>query len=194
MVPAPLYFTALAILIATSPIFFLVFALIKPDGASSITFWCRLCIEHSRSNRCSTLPWESAMSCISMCLGCSTNLSTYTESSPNADLASLRAMRSALSKSSFVLTSLIPFPPPPADAFIMSGYPISPATTEASTSLTAPSEPGTSGTLASYAIFLAVILSPISLMASGDGPMKTIPAFSHISANSAFSDRNPNPG
>ncbi|SKS03718.1 Uncharacterised protein [Mycobacteroides abscessus subsp. abscessus] len=35
------------------------------DGASSITFWCRRCTEHSRSNRETTFPCVSAMIWIS---------------------------------------------------------------------------------------------------------------------------------
>jgi len=41
---------------------------------------------------------------------------------------------------------------------------------------------------------LAEILSPITSIASGDGPMKTMPASAQARANSAFSARNPNPG
>ena len=40
----------------------------------------------------------------------------------------------------------------------------------------------------------AVILSPIMLICSGVGPMKVKPCSSIISANLAFSDRNPMPG
>ena len=31
----------------------------RTAGASSTTFWCRRCTEHSRSKRCSTVPWVS---------------------------------------------------------------------------------------------------------------------------------------
>ena len=63
----------------------------KGDGASSITFWCRRWIEHSRSNRCTALPWPSASTWISMCRGSSMNFSTNTRSSPKLDFASDRA-------------------------------------------------------------------------------------------------------
>ena len=35
------------------------------------------------------------------------------------------------------------------------------------------------------------LLIPMSLMADAGGPMKITPSFSHCSANSVFSDRNP---
>src|SRR4030088_2166021 len=52
-----------------------------------------------------------------------------------------------------------------------------------------PSLPGTVGTPARAAMMRAVALSPMARMVSGFGPMKTRPAFSTISAKSAFSDR-----
>jgi hypothetical protein len=50
-VPADWYFTAFASATACSPIAFLVFSSRKGLGASSITFWWRRWIEHSRSCR-----------------------------------------------------------------------------------------------------------------------------------------------
>ena len=38
------------------------------------------------------------------------------------------------------------------------------------------------------------LLIPMSRMADAGGPMKMTPSFSHCSANSVFSDRNPYPG
>src|SRR6266481_318039 len=58
----------------------------------------------------------------------------------------------------------------------------------------APSDPGTVGTPALVMACLALTLSPISLMFSGRGPMKTKPERSTFSAKSAFSERKPYPG
>src|SRR5205823_2080923 len=58
----------------------------------------------------------------------------------------------------------------------------------------APADPGTVGTPALVMACLALTLSPISLMFSGRGPMKTKPERSTFSAKSAFSERNPYPG
>ena len=44
----------------------------RGEGASSSTFWCRRCTEHSRSPRGTTLPCASARSWISTCRGRST--------------------------------------------------------------------------------------------------------------------------
>ncbi len=50
-VPALWYFTALARATACSPMAWRVASSMKGDGASSITFWWRRWIEHSRSPR-----------------------------------------------------------------------------------------------------------------------------------------------
>ena len=42
------------------------------DGASSMIFWWRRWIEHSRSKRWTTLPWVSPKTCTSTCRGRST--------------------------------------------------------------------------------------------------------------------------
>ena len=57
-------------------------SLMKGEGASSITFWCRRWMEHSRSFRYTTLPKLSPSTWISMWRGCSTNFSMNTRSSP----------------------------------------------------------------------------------------------------------------
>lgn len=56
---------------------------------------------------------------------------------------------------------------------------------------TSPAEPGTQGMPASSTVCLAVILSPMTRMCSGLGPMKVMPWASTISAKRAFSDRKP---
>ncbi|MMZ71344.1 hypothetical protein D1872_346860 [compost metagenome] len=54
-----------------------------------------------------------------------------------------------------------------------------------------PSDPGMTGTFASFIVCLATALSPILVMASGEGPMKVILHEPQISAKSAFSARKP---
>ena len=51
--------------------------------------------------------------------------------------------------------------------------------------------PGTTGTPARAMISRAVTLSPIASIASGLGPMKTIPASRQARANAGFSARKP---
>ena len=50
------------------------------------------------------------------------------------------------------------------------------------------------GTLASIAIFLEEILSPMAFIISFVGPINTIPFSSQALTNSGFSERNPYPG
>ena len=57
-------------------------------GASSITFWLRLCIEHSLSLSHTAPPCLSHNTCISICLGLSINFSINILSSPKLDAAS----------------------------------------------------------------------------------------------------------
>ena len=59
----------------------------RGDGASSMTFWCRRCNEHSRSPRWIVVPARSARICTSMCRGVSINRSRRRVSSPNAEAA-----------------------------------------------------------------------------------------------------------
>ena len=51
--------------------------------------------------------------------------------------------------------------------------------------------PGTIGTPASAMISRARVFEPIASIASGGGPMKTIPASAQARAKSAFSARKP---
>ena len=86
----------------------------------------------------------------------------------------------------------MPLPPPPADALIITGRPMSRATTSASAALSMmPSEPGVMGTPAAVIVARACALSPMSSMLSGDGPMNLIPCSRHSRLNSARSARNP---
>ena len=89
-------------------------------------------------------------------------------------------------------TTFMPRPPPPAAALSMTGKPMSRASRSASSSEPMPpSEPGTVGMPSSFAARLAAILSPISRICSGRGPMKCTLCSPRISANRAFSARKP---
>ena len=86
----------------------------------------------------------------------------------------------------------MPRPPPPAAALTIRGKPMAlDASIAASTVSTSPSEPGTTGMPASLTVCLALILSPMTRICSGLGPMKVMPWASTISAKRAFSDRKP---
>ena len=86
----------------------------------------------------------------------------------------------------------MPLPPPPAEAFIITGKPMSFAIFSASSVVAmSSSQPGTMFTPASRASFLDSILSPIAAMAFGGGPMKTMPAFLSALAKLSRSLRKP---
>ena len=130
-----------------------------------------------------------------MCLGLKISFSIYTVSSPKAALASALASSKALSISSSEFALRMPLPPPPAEALIKIGNPIFSAMLFAvSISVTAPSEPGTVGTLAFIISSRAADLFPICSMTLDDGPMNLIPFSSQSAANAGFSDRKPKPG
>ena len=115
-----------------------------------------------------------------------------TEPSPKAEVASLTAKFICSSKSSMRSTIRIPFPPPPALALINKGKPVAKAISFPSFKLEiAPAEPGTIGILYFFTAAFADNLSPIMFIASGDGPIKVMPACLTAAANSAFSDKNP---
>lgn len=70
------------------------------------------------------------------------------------------------------LTTLIPLPPPPNAALMITGYPyFSTNDTASSTLPTGPGVPGTTGTLHLIARVRAETLSPSPSMTSGVGPM-----------------------
>ena len=89
----------------------------------------------------------------------------------------------------------MPLPPPPALAFMITGYPISSTIFIASFSVDiSPSYPGTTGMFKDFANSLAFILSPITVITSGFGPINLKPLSIHFSAKEAFSARKPKPG
>ncbi len=82
-------------------------------------------------------------------------------------------------------------PPPPAEAFSITGYPIRPAAASASLVSARAPVPGAVGTRTASASARAATLSPMRSMASGDGPTQTSPASRTLRAKPAFSLRNP---
>ena len=94
-----------------------------------------------------------------------------------------------------LLINLIPLPPPPQDAFNISGKPNFLAILIRSLGLSGKiSLAGITGTPAFSAIFLAFALFPNFSIISADGPMNEIPALLQAFANSGFSDSRPYPG
>ena len=85
----------------------------------------------------------------------------------------------------------MPLPPPPALALIRRGKPISSARAAKVSGSSSSLAEGVSGTPASATKRRDSILSPISRIASGVGPIHLIPAASTASAKGAFSARNP---
>src|SRR6185436_18480996 len=114
---------------------------------------------------------------------------------PNAESASERASWKERPKSSGSVATRIPFPPPPAAALMMTGKPMSRANFSASSgSSTPPGVPGMIGTPTSCIVFRAAALSPMVRICDGVGPMNAMFDAMQVSANSAFSARNPYPG
>ena len=86
----------------------------------------------------------------------------------------------------------IPRPPPPHDAFSISGKPTDAASLRiASKSVPSTSVAGITGTPAVIATRRAEALSPRARMVSALGPMKVMPFASQASTKSGFSDSRP---
>ena len=101
----------------------------------------------------------------------------------------------AFFSSSSLYATRMPFPPPPADALSITGYPIWFDIFIASCIVYInPSDPGTTGTPAFFIVSFALDLFPISSIISGFGPINFKPISSHIFAKLLFSDKNPKPG
>ncbi len=93
----------------------------KGEGASSITFWFRRWIEHSRSFRWTMWPCLSPSTWISMWRGWVMNFSMKMRSSPKLALASALAAGKPSSTSWRLQAMRMPLPPPPAEALIITG-------------------------------------------------------------------------
>ena len=93
------------------------------------------------------------------------------------------------------VTSRMPRPPPPAEAFTNSGKPTErPAPAKVRGRARSTGALGSVGTPASDISAFAAGLSPIWAMTSGLGPTKTRPASCIAAANSGRSDPKPYPG
>ena len=89
-------------------------------------------------------------------------------------------------------TTFSPLPPPPYAALMATGQPCSsPKATISLTSSMAAVVPGTASTPASAAASRDEILSPITSIAAGGGPIQVQPASVTAPAKSAFSAKNP---
>ena len=85
----------------------------------------------------------------------------------------------------------IPRPPPPPEAFRITGKPMRVASLSACAASVRTPLPARRGSPKRAAFVRAVTLSPQARMASGVGPMNVMPHFPQMRANSAFSERNP---
>ncbi len=86
----------------------------------------------------------------------------------------------------------MPRPPPPADAFTITGKPTLRAHSSASSAeAMMPSEPGRIGTPSFFMVARAFSFSPISRVTSGGGPMNLISEAWQTSAKLAFSLSSP---
>ena len=158
------------------------------EGHSSMIFWCRRWIEHSRSKQCTSPPWPSASTWISTCLASVMYRSRNTVPSPNAAAASRRAAATASASSPGSVRIRIPLPPPPIAALTISGSgtPLRPGRPSPVTS-----QDSSTGTPTSASSRLAASLSPITSMTSAGGPTQASPAAVTARAKPAFSDRKP---
>ena len=112
------------------------------------------------------------------------NLKAIAEDLPISDWAELNSF----SISSSLRMMRMPRPPPPAEAFTITGRPICRAHSRASSALAMmPSDPGRMGTLALFIACRAFSFSPIKRITSGGGPMNLIWLVSQTSAKLAFS-------
>mmetsp|Transcript_2180 Transcript_2180/g.6660 ORF Transcript_2180/g.6660 Transcript_2180/m.6660 type:complete len:223 (+) Transcript_2180:3046-3714(+) len=180
-------------------------------GPSSKIFWKRLCVEQSRPLNATALPCSSPTICTSKCLASVHNcIINIGEPGTSAFTWSKLEINSSL-----LADIRIPLPPPPSDAFNMTGNPIlSAAATHSSTVVTmalsnvsfgiVPSgvklatkpspDHGIDGTFAVCARMFAAILSPRTDMTGAVGPMNWIPFFAKAVGNFGFSDACPQPG
>ncbi len=89
-------------------------------------------------------------------------------------------------------TTFIPRPPPPKAALMATGQPnSSPKEITSAGSVTGSVRPGTPETPTASAAWREEILSPMTSIASGGGPMKVTPSAATCRAKSAFSEKKP---
>ena len=120
------------------------------------------------------------------------NFSMYIPSLPKAAFDSCLALFQASSKFSASQTNRIPFPPPPAVAFSITGYPTSTASfLQALKSGIIPTEPGIVETPAFFMVSFAFALSPIPSIISGEAPINLISFSLQIFEKLEFSAKKP---
>mmetsp|Transcript_33651 Transcript_33651/g.68851 ORF Transcript_33651/g.68851 Transcript_33651/m.68851 type:complete len:210 (-) Transcript_33651:643-1272(-) len=180
-------------------------------GPSSNIFWKRRWVEQSLPFNATAFPCSSPTICTSMCRApwqsCIMKIGD-----PGTSFCTWMKL---LSKSFSSCTILIPFPPPPSEALIITGNPmLLIASLACSTVLTVPfrkmssgmvpsgpklaSRPsplhGMDGTPAVCAKMLAAILSPSTDITGEVGPMKVMPSGFRRSGSLGFSEACPQPG
>ena len=106
----------------------------------------------------------------------------------------VEALKKASSSSDLLCTAKMPRPPPPPSALSMMGSPISSASWRASSTVTAPSEPGTTGMPSLRATLRHSTLLPSRFMASSEAPMKTMPLSRQRAGKRLSSEAKPQPG
>ena len=152
-------------------------------------------MEHSRSPRWTIFPCLSARIWNSIWRGSDAYFSINIDGSLNALAASLEARLYMRSTSASFSATRIPRPPPPADAFRITGYPIILAILLAYPAFSnVPLLPLNRGTLLFRARSLATVLFPMLWITSEEGPMKMMFSSSHLLAKMGFSARKPYPG
>ena len=122
------------------------------------------------------------------------NRSTITDVEPKSCSPWRMAVSIAETRSSAVVQTVIPMPPPPATLLTITGKPISSAADAAAETSVSASLAGSSGTPAAIAASRARSFWPNHAIWAGVGPMNVQPASSTSAANDAFSDRKPYPG
>ncbi len=123
--------------------------------------------------------------------GFTTACSRKTVASPNADSASRIAASMDSRRSPGARTRRMPRPPPPATALTKIGKPMSSAAATSVSTSSEGSDEFSTATPASRAAATARALLPVRCRTLGGGPTNVMPASSHASARSGFSDRKP---
>mmetsp|Transcript_165444 Transcript_165444/g.530879 ORF Transcript_165444/g.530879 Transcript_165444/m.530879 type:complete len:232 (-) Transcript_165444:403-1098(-) len=162
-------------------------------GATSTTFWFRICTEQSRSKRWTTPPRPSETTCTSMWRASCRNSSKKTAPLPKAVRASLVQLLKALSSSDCFVTKRMPRPPPPKAALKIIGRSMlwSKRYCCACSAVSMNGDPRKIGTWLASASSRARTLSPSSAIVSALGPMNLMPLLAHSAENSALSLRKP---
>mmetsp|Transcript_36881 Transcript_36881/g.91119 ORF Transcript_36881/g.91119 Transcript_36881/m.91119 type:complete len:246 (-) Transcript_36881:554-1291(-) len=159
-------------------------------GPSSMIFWCRRCTLQSRPYSEMAWPCLSATTCTSRCRLLTESCCTKMGEPGTSACTCTNPTRS----SSMLVTMRMPLPPPPSDAFTISGKPTLSADASASSSVRSVAAARMSSgmvrpsgmvsplplhgmTLTSQdcASRLAQILSPTASMASAEGPRNAMP-------------------